>query len=134
MNPLETLQSIVAIGDRITEADADAAIEALRSMLTATTSIRIPNGKGGYEYKEIGDPKAVIPAAKILLEFKFGRARQEIKHSGNVGHVHATATELLERAALRLGHTSALIGQYSRPTIDIPAQSIDAKQVVDLPD
>lgn len=84
----------------ITDQDTQACLDALRGLLGAQKKVRTnPAKEGGYNYALITDGMVVLLAAKTLLEFKYGRATQQVKVSGSVGHIHASLDELIEQAA-----------------------------------
>lgn len=94
----------IAPGDVVREELWRKAVDGLEKLLDAVVSVRVPSvtpeekALGPYTYRTQPNPKAVVPAAKILLETRFGKPRQQVQHSGQVGHIHATQVDLLRQA------------------------------------
>lgn len=122
------------LADIISADDADRAVETLRELLEAEKKMRI-RGKDGCENVLVPDGMVRLLAAKTILEFKFGRARQQIDVSSKVSHVHASIDELIERAKQveRVERTTEIVSGYIQsPQTGIVIEDPSQEEVVEV--
>jgi len=111
------------------DGDCEMAVDVLRQGMVATTTRRAGRlESGGFEYEEVPDHSLRLSAAKLTLEYSFGKpaTKHEVNVTKSDGGAIASPSEIMQRLHERGADLSQVLDQYvqnlpvaERPLIEV---------------